>query len=174
MPRGFEPPTAPVRPGRGGKCIKSNISFYRLFNRFVFYGGMHSADAGSPQTVTWFVEADPIVAPAPRAARLAWADRETSLRAVIASSFFLVLLAGTMLLGGHAAIDPLLRLAITARDGRAIGDVVMRMPDGKFCRHLSFDNDTAEMIEGDVERCPDNFIAGEHFRSVSSFTWGGH
>ena len=134
---------------------------------------MQSAEAGSPQTATWFVVPDPIIAPGPRAARLRWADGETSLRAVIASSFFLVLLAGTMLLGGHAAIDPLLRLAIAARDGRAIGDVVMPMPDGKFCRHMSFDNDTAEMIEGGVERCPDNIIAGEHFRSVRSFAWGG-
>lgn len=135
---------------------------------------MQPAELGNLPTVTWFVEPDPIPASpgARRGARLRWADGETSLRAVIASSFFLVLLSGTMLIGGHAAIDPLLQLAISARDGRAIGDVVMRMPDGKFCRHLSFDNDTAEMIEGDIERCPDG-IASEHFRPVRSFAWGG-
>ncbi len=136
---------------------------------------MDGAEEASPQAAAWFVEPDRVTArPRPRKAfRLRWDDGgETSMRAVIVSSFFLVLLASTLLFGGHAAIDPLLRLAISARDGRAIGDVVLRMPDGKFCRHMSFDNNTAEIMEGDVERCPDS-IANEHFRAVQRFSWAG-
>ena len=30
------------------------------------------------------------------------------------------------------------------------------MPDGIFCRHMSFDNVTAEMTEGAIERCADD------------------
>jgi hypothetical protein len=98
----------------------------------------------------------------------------TSARAIIVSSLFLVLFAATLLFGGHAAIDPLLRSVMAARDAGAVGDVVYSMPDGKFCRHMTFDNGTGNMVEGTVERCPDN-IAREEFRSTASrFTWGEH
>lgn len=135
---------------------------------------MQGIEAGSQQTAVWFVEADRIVA-RPRLRRrwrLRRDDEPTSLRAVIVSSLFLVLLATSLLVGGHAAIDPLLRMAITARDGRAIGDVVLAMPDGKFCRHMSFDNNTAEILEGTVERCPDS-IVDAHFqaRTRGTFAW---
>jgi hypothetical protein len=105
-------------------------------------------------------------------------DGATSARAIIVSSLFLVLLAATLLFGGHAAIDPLLRSATAAREARAVGDVVYSMPDGKFCRHMTFDNGTGDMVEGTVERCPDD-IAREEFRSTgrnagSGFAWGQH
>src|SRR5580692_6823508 len=60
-------------------------------------------------------------------------DGATSTRAVIASAVFLVLLAATLLVGGGAAIDPYLRSAIAARDAQVTGEVVVTMPDGKFC-----------------------------------------
>lgn len=136
---------------------------------------MQGAEAVNSQAAAWFVEPDRVT-PRPRARRALWrrfGDDATSLRAVIVSSFFLALLATSLLVGGHAAIDPLLRMAIAARDGRAIGTIVFAMPDGKFCRHMTFDNDTAEILEGAVERCPDS-IANEHSRNraMRTFAWG--
>ena len=136
---------------------------------------MQGAEGATPQAAAWFVEPDRVSA-SQRARRASWlrgGDDATSLRAVIVSSLFLMLFTTSLLVGGHAAIDPLLRMAIAARDGRAIGDVVFAMPDGKFCRHMSFDNDTSEMLEGAVERCPDGII-NEHFRSARNFAWGQH
>ena len=98
---------------------------------------------------------------------------ETSLRAVIAASFFVVLLVGTILIGGHAAVDPVLRMAINARDNTGKADILYSMPDQNYCRHMSFDNATNEMIEGDVERCPDDLI-NQHTHSTQGFAWGAH
>jgi hypothetical protein len=116
----------------------------------------------------------------PRARKVSWMrldneDGATSARAIIVSSLFLVLLAATLLFGGHAALDPLLRSARSAREAWAMGDVVYAMPDGKFCRHMTFDNGTGDIAEGTVERCPDD-IAREEFRNtgISSFAWGEH
>ena len=113
------------------------------------------------EAVEWFVEADCLTANArgtkrPRA-RLDEA-RATSKHVVIASSLFLVLLAAALLIGGHAAIDPLLRSAVASRAAKGMGDVVYTMPDGIFCRHASFDNATAEISEGPLERCPSDIV----------------
>jgi hypothetical protein len=96
---------------------------------------------------------------------------QTSVRAIIASSAFLVLFSVTLMIGGHAAIDPLLRSAMAARETRELGDVVVTMSDGKFCRHMSFDNATAEIVEGKVGPCPESVARGE-FRTYRSFAWG--
>jgi len=99
-------------------------------------------------------------------------DRATSARAVIASSVFLVVIASALLLGGHAAIDPLVRSAIAAQEAKGIGDVVYAMPDGIYCRHLSFDNTTAEVTEASLERCASDIVR-EHGRSPRGFVWLG-
>jgi hypothetical protein len=96
--------------------------------------------------------------------------RATPFRAIIASSVFLALLAMTLLVGGHAAIGPLLRSAMAERDAKAVGDIVFAMPDGRFCRHMSFDNATAEMTESAVGPCPD--IAARGGGRAKSFAWG--
>jgi hypothetical protein len=101
----------------------------------------------------------------------------TSTRAVIASSAFIVLLVAALLIGGHAAIDPLLHRSLDFGDARGSGDVVVTMPDGKFCRHMSFDNTTASMIEGTIEPCRVD-ITRDRGAAVSSpprgFAWGVH
>lgn len=136
---------------------------------------MQGAETGSHHAAVWFVEPDEI---RPRARSTAWlaaADEDaTSLRAVIVSSLFIVLLAASLLFGGHAAIDPLLRMAASARDGRSVGDVVFAMPDGKFCRHMSFDNNTAEVLEGPIQRCPAQAPEARHYsgRDLRNFAWG--
>ena len=77
----------------------------------------------------------------------------SSIRAVIATSVFIVLLSAAILVGGHAAIDPFLHPALETADARGSSDVVVTMPDGKFCRHMSFDNTTASMVEGTIVPC---------------------
>jgi hypothetical protein len=98
-------------------------------------------------------------------------ERTTSTHAVIVASLFLVVLAFGLLLGGHAAIDPLLRSAIAAREGQSMGDVLYAMPDGIYCRHLSFDNATAEVAETAITHCPDDLVR-YRARSPQGFAWG--
>jgi hypothetical protein len=140
-----------------------------------FNGAMHASPRPIGEGAAWFVEADRGQAHARgRTGPRGGLQRgETSLRAVIASSLFLVLLASGLLVGGHAAIDPLLRSAVAARQARALGDVLYRMPDGKYCRHMSFDNSTAEIFEGPVERCSADMSDERHHES-RSFSWGEH
>ena len=80
-------------------------------------------------------------------------------------------LAVTLLFGGHAAIDPLLRMVLAAQDNRMAGDLVFAMPDGRFCRHMSFNNATSEVTEGGIAPCPDD-LARQHFRTSRGFSWG--
>jgi hypothetical protein len=135
------------------------------------------------EAATWFADVDgadrlnraPAKSPAKKApqARLS-DDGASSTRAVIASSVFIVLLAATLLVGGRAAIDPFLRSTMTARDARANGDIVVTMPDGKFCRHMSFDNATASMVEGTVEPCRTDITRDSNVPASApgGFAWG--
>jgi hypothetical protein len=138
---------------------------------------MHGSERAGVKTATWSAEADRAGAdPRKRNGPRVRLDDNgvTSARAVMVSSLFFILLATSLLFGGHAAIDPLLRSVIAARDSAATGDFVSAMPDGKFCRHMSFDNATSEIIEGSIERCPDN-MAREPLRNTArGFAWGEH
>ena len=129
--------------------------------------------------------ADAASAPAPSPApvkqsapsRLGESRATSSSRAVITSSVFIVLLAAALLFGGHAAVDPFLHRSGDALDARGSGDVVVTMPDGKFCRHMSFDNTTASMVEGTIEPCKVD-ITRDHGSAASTpprgFAWGVH
>lgn len=136
-------------------------------------GRMHATDGTSPHATAWFVEPDRARAPR-RGQKRARARREdaTSVRAVIVSTLFLVLFTTGILFGGHAAVDPLLRMVTAAHHSEAVGDIVLPMSDGKFCRHMSFDNTTAEMNAGAVEPCPDDILSGQFRRTGRGFTWG--
>jgi hypothetical protein len=141
----------------------------------VFYGGMNATKGARLQAPSWFGPPDHVGTgarkrSAVRARRSG--DSATSLRAIIASSAFLVLFSVSLMIGGHAAIDPLLRSAMAARETKDIGDVVFPLPDGKLCRHMSFDNATAEVVEGRIGPCPENLAKGA-FRSYRGFAWGG-
>lgn len=142
----------------------------------LFNGGMDAGEAASTEAGSWFVKADDDGAPA-RAKRpyrtRRQQDSEKSGRVVIVSSMFLVLVAATALLGGHAAIEPLLRSAVSAHEPEGTSDVVFTMPDGIFCRHMSFDNVTAMVTEGALERCGDDLAEGRP-RTIRSFSWAKH
>jgi hypothetical protein len=96
-----------------------------------------------------------------------------SARVAIVSALFLVLFIATLVVGGHAAIDPLLKAATQPQDDpRGASAVVYTMPDGIFCRHVSFDNVTARVKEGPIERCSDDAaVSGTPGQSRSGFTW---
>jgi len=142
----------------------------------VFYAGMSAAEKVGWDAGAWFVEADhvSVTALARRRSRARMdEERARSGRVVIVSSLFLVLFTAALLVGGHAAIDPLLQSAVNARETKGTGEVVVTMPDGIFCRHLSFDNVTAEITEGGIERCASD-IAGNRPRPGRGFAWRAH
>jgi len=128
-------------------------------------------------------QAEPPFVKAGRVGALARARRQSRARlqeehaksasVAIASSLFLVLIAAALLVGGHVVIGPLLRSAIAARDAKGIGDVVYTMPDRVFCRHMSFDNVTAEITESALERCADDIVGRRPF-AAPKFAWGAH
>jgi hypothetical protein len=130
---------------------------------------------GTTETIDWYVEPDQD-APAAAAADHSRARREekraNSVGIAVTTSLLVALLATAILVGGHAAIVPLLHRAAAARDAAGTGDVVYTMPDGVFCRHMSFNNATAEVTEGAIEPCPDPIGSGRH-ASASRFEWGG-
>jgi hypothetical protein len=142
----------------------------------VFNPGMSAADTASRDAGAWFVEADhaSITALARRRSRARIdEERAKSGRVVVISSLFLVLFTAALLVGGHAAIDPILQSAVDARETKGTGDVIVTMPDGIFCRHMSFDNVTAEIVEGGIERCTKD-IAGNRPHTGRGFAWAIH
>jgi hypothetical protein len=99
-------------------------------------------------------------------------EREHSLGLIITISLSFILFAAAILLGGHAVIAPLLQRAAATRDSHGTGDVVYTMPDGVFCRHLSFDNGTGDVTEDGIEECPGH--AADRAESDPQFRWGTH
>jgi hypothetical protein len=142
----------------------------------VFNAGMSAADTASRDAGAWFVEADraSITALARRRSRARMdEERAKSGRVVVVSSLFLVLFTAALLIGGHAAIDPILQSAMNARETKGTGEVVVTMPDGIYCRHMSFDNVTAEIVESGIERCTKD-IAGNRPHTGRGFAWAIH
>ena len=92
---------------------------------------------------------------------------------VIAFSLFFLLMVGGLLIGGRAVIDPLLQSAAEAREANRTAEIVFPMPDGTFCRYMSFDNATAQVAFGDVTACPAD-IRGRSIRPRRAFAWGNH
>lgn len=125
--------------------------------------------------IDWYVETDHRRARA-GAARGAIRGRMSQERThpigiVIISALFFVLLSAAVMIGGHAAIGPLLRFAVGSPHSGDASEVLVTMPDGMFCRHMSFDNVTGETIEGGLQRCPGRI--GDREAGPSRFSWGG-
>jgi hypothetical protein len=143
-------------------------------------GAMRVVRRTNSEAAALFADANPApkALPAKKARQVRLSDDgATSTRAVIASSVFVVLLAASLLVGGRAAIGPFLHPALEARDAQAAGDVVVTMPDGKFCRHMSFDNATASMVEGAVMPCKTDITRDGDVSAApppGGFAWGVH
>lgn len=156
------PPAAGDREGErlngvaaGYAAIANKSSEFLIGDAMVLllYGAMSMVDAAHTEAAAWFVEADQPDAATRRARSQAYDESIKSARLAIVSSLFLVLLGAGILLGGHAAIDPLLQSAVEARQAKGVGEVLYAMPDGIFCRHVAFDNLTAQVSEGSLEHC---------------------
>jgi hypothetical protein len=98
--------------------------------------------------------------------------RAKTARVALMLSLFLVVLAAALFIGGRKVIGPLLReAAAQTREAHRKGDIVFTMPDGTFCRHLAFDNKTAELRESTVLQCqearPRTSVDAPH-----GFAWG--
>jgi hypothetical protein len=89
-------------------------------------------------------------------------------------SLFLVLVVAAVLIGGRSVIGPILRRAMAQPlDAHRTGAIVFTMPDGTFCRHMAYDNKTADLVESAVAQCEE---ARPHDapRASSGFAWGSH
>ena len=84
---------------------------------------------------------------------------------------FLALVAAALMAGGHSVIDPLLQAAAAAREAKQVGEIVVSMPDGRFCRHFSFDNATAEVRGDGLQPCPAD-LRGRGRTAPAGFAWG--
>ena len=137
---------------------------------------MSAGKDGSSDTVDWYVEPNGPGRDA-RGRRSVWArpddERANSLGLIVTTSLLFVLFAAAVMFGGHAAIAPLMRRAVTARAADGKGDIVYAMPDGVFCRHMSFDNATGAVIEGAIAPCTDHSAAGGG-QLTTQFKWGAH
>ena len=139
-----------------------------------FSGGMSAGPTESGETMDWYVE--PTHHGAQRTAlsrrhRRA-EERSNSLALALTTALLVVLVAGAVMFGGHAAIAPLLaRDAAPGSDTDRTGSIVYAMPDGVFCRRMAFDNTTAEVTSVAVERCPGGIGVAEG-PGAGKFVWG--
>jgi hypothetical protein len=152
-------------------AFRSNRKYFLIGDSrdVAFYAGMRVHTGSAQKSSTWFIGPNRVsTAPLKRSHVRA---RFGGIHVVIVFSLFLVLFAATLLIGGHAAIDPLLQSAAETRDSRNAGDIVYTMPDGKFCRHMSYDNVTGEQTVGSIRPCDNDIVARNHTRSYRNFTW---
>jgi hypothetical protein len=142
---------------------------------FLGFDGAMSPGNPHGDTIDWYVEPDRFDAPLPpalaRPRRHHDDERAQSLALAITTALLFVLIAGAVMFGGHAAIQPLLRHDTARESHGSTADVVYAMPDGVFCRRMAFDNATAEFISAAVERCPAS-IAGADAPNAGRFVWG--
>jgi hypothetical protein len=141
----------------------------------LFYAGMRAAERANTTVASW-TPADRGRVAVRRSTRVRRDEQHAkNARVVIVLSLFLAFLAAALLIGGRAFIDPMLRAAAEARRTNRMGEVVFTMPDGAFCRHLSFDNKTAEITESAVDRCPEaRPRVRESAGSKKGFAWGAN
>lgn len=131
-------------------------------------GNPHRAD-----TLDWYVERDRLHAPLPPALPLRRHrddERAQSLALAITTALLFVLIAGAVMFGGRAAIEPLLHRN-AAREFDRTGELVYAMPDNVFCRRMAFDNLTGEISRAAVEPCP-AALGGPDAPGAGRFDWG--
>jgi hypothetical protein len=141
--------------------------------------GMSTGEHVHSGTIDWYVEPDytrhDVRARESMRARHDQ-ERAHSLGLIITTSLLFVLFAAAVTFGGHAAIVPLLQEAVAARDAQGLpvtGSIVYTMPDGVYCRYLSFDNTSGEFGSAAIRQCPDQ-AREESSGAVSSFKWNNH
>jgi hypothetical protein len=96
-------------------------------------------------------------------------------RVVIVTSFFAVLIGGSLLAGAVAMIGSRQNQS-RAEDAakHATAKISRPMLDGVFCHYLVFDNNSGQSIEDKVERCDKDSVAAAQRRpGQTQFVWGG-
>ena len=147
----------------------------------VLYGGMQASHAAATRPTG--TKADWLAVAAGRVAGrklYRWSmrarrdeQRAKKIRTAVVLSLFMLFLVGALLLGGRAAIDPLLQAAGDGREARREGQIILTMPDGIYCRHVAFDNTTGAFSERTVEQCA-NDISKPRTRESIGFAWRSH
>jgi hypothetical protein len=99
--------------------------------------------------------------------------RAAAASVAIAFSLFFALLVAALLVGGQAVLEPLLHSAAALGEANRVGQIVYTMPDRVFCRHLSFDNRTAEIAERAIDQCPNDLNRVHSRGTAMGFAWGG-
>jgi hypothetical protein len=141
-----------------------------------FDAGMSASEGAGATMIDWYVEPDHSGADTrTRGFSRVRRDEEraNSLALIVTTSLLFILFASALMVGGHAAIGPLLFKRTAASDANSRGDIVYAMPDGVFCRHMSFDNATGEIHDGAVERCGERPDRADSVTSTK-FKWGAH
>jgi hypothetical protein len=95
------------------------------------------------------------------------------MRIGVVLSLFLVLVVAAVLIGGRSVIGPMLQAMAQPLDAHRKGAIVFTMPDGMFCRHMAYDNKTAELMESAVEQCAEA-RPRDVPRASNGFAWGSH
>ena len=107
------------------------------------------------------------------AVRVRWEERNAKIsRLAVVLALFLVLLAGALLVTCRAVIESMLQAPPDPRVANKVGDIVFTLPDGAFCRHLSFNNTTAELMESSASPCPEAKPRGKSDHPSGHFAWG--
>jgi hypothetical protein len=96
-----------------------------------------------------------------------------TIRTAVVLSLFAMLLGAALMVGGRAIIDPLLNGITDSPEAKRIGEIVLTMRDGNYCRHLSFDNTTGQIAERTIEQCTSD-IGRKRTRESMGFAWGHH
>jgi hypothetical protein len=104
----------------------------------------------------------------PRSAAWAWRDLPSA-RFAIAFSLFLALLAAAFLVGDHVVFDTLQFAVAPQEEQTHVGQIFYSLPDKSYCRHMSFDNATSQLVAGNVAACPSRDPSGRH---QTEFAWG--
>ena len=92
-------------------------------------------------------------------------------RASIVSTFFIAVLIANLFVGAVVVVGAFRKEPDTA--SIAIGRATIPTLDGVFCRHVLFDNRTAETKEDKISRCDDRDDVRSRRRAGSIFSWGG-
>jgi hypothetical protein len=92
-------------------------------------------------------------------------------RVSVVTTFFVVVLGANLLVGATLMLKALRAQAGETSASTRFGRVTFPMLDGVFCRHVLFDNTTAEATEDKVSRCDDD-RARERPHRTTSFNWG--
>jgi hypothetical protein len=94
-------------------------------------------------------------------------------RLVVVLLLFLMLITAAVFIGGRSVIGPMLQKAMAQTRDTHRTALCPKMPEGTFCRHLAFDNKTAELRESTVLQCPEA-RPRESTHAPSGFAWGVH